>query len=470
MNKIVPTSIGKLQRVARTWLTVHYEQGAPPAALPFLNPIDAVCEEPPPRFMRSSHYMVMALFFLLLLLASLAKVDTVVVGNGTLVTLNPPSILQAMDRGIIRELRVRPGDTVHKGQVLAVLDPTFAHADYNSVSAQQRSAAAQVRRLEAELSGKPMEAPAASDAAGLLQFSIYQQRQEQYKSRLRVFDEDIQGLSTNIKSTAQDEDSLKQQLGFARELESMRAQLMASQNGSKLNFLDAQSMRVRTEREYNDTISHLTGLQHGLQSKQAERQGFIDDWRQQILENLSTARAEATRSGDSLSKATLLNDLVEVTAQEDGVVLDVAKRSVGSIVRDAEPIVTIVPDNTPLVADITISSSDVGHIQAGDEVLVKVDALPYLEHGLLKGVLSYVSEESYAMAEAGGEPQGHHAGGAVHRGRVIFTNTKLEHMPEGARLIPGMTVDAEIKVGERRLISFFTYPLTRGLNESLREP
>jgi len=78
------------------------------------------------------------------------------------------------------------------------------------------------------------------------------------------------------------------------------------------------------------------------------------------------------------------------------------------------------------------------------------------------------------MSEAGGEAQGansvHDTSGAVHRGRIELLSTALQHMPDGAHLIPGMTISAEIKVGKRSVLSFFIFPLTRGLSESLREP
>jgi hemolysin D len=461
-----------LWRGARYWLTFRYEPAVLPDAVPFLNPIDAICEEPPPRLMWSTHYIVVALFFLLLLIASIAKVDTVVVGPGSLTTESPPIILQPIERGIIRELRVKPGELVHKGQVLAVLDPTFAHADFAALQTQQHSLLAQIKRYEAELNSQPFEASATPDADETLQSSLYQQRQDLYKSRLKVFDEDIQRLNANIRTTEDDRVSLEKQLGYAKELEGMRGQLLQSQNGSKLSYLDAQTLKVRTERDYQDAANHLVELQHGLQSKKAERENFVNDWRRQILDSLVAARTESGRLEESLSKASLLKDLVMVTAPADGVVLDVAKRSVGSIMREAEPLVTIVPSDAPLVADIVISSSDVGHIHPGAEVVLKVDAFPYQRHGLLKGRLLYVSEESYAMTEAGGQAQGGapRGEGAFHRGRVALTDTRLGHMPEGAHLIPGMTVSAEIKVGVRRVISFFIYPLTRGLDESLREP
>ena len=461
------------------WVAVTYEPKVLPDAIPFLNPIDGICEEAPPRLMWSAHYIIIAMFFTMLAAAWLTRVDVVVVGFGSLTTTNPPMVLQTIERGIIRELNVRPGDTVHKGQVLAVLDPTFAHADMASISSQQQSLRAQNRRIEAELNENTWELGANPNPDEKVQYSLYEQRKSYYKSRLRGFDEDMQRLVTNVKTADVDKASLAKQLGYAQELEQMRAQLLQSQNGSRLNYLDAQSLRVRTEREYQDAENRAVELQHALQSKQAERQSFIDDWRRQILESQSSVSTEMDKVTQSLAKASLINDLVMITAPGDGMVLDVAKRSVGSIVRDTEPLVTIVPSDAPLIVDVTINSSDVGHIHAGDDVVLKVEAFPYQLHGGLEGRLMYVSEESYLMAEAGGEAQGAaalHSGngngmaGAVHRGRVEITGGKLHNLPEGSHLIPGMTVSAEIKVGSRNVLAFFLNPLTRGFSESLREP
>jgi len=459
-------------RRARYWLSVQYEPMVLPDAVPFLNPIDAICEEAPPRFMWSTHYILLGVFVTILLAASLTRIDMVVVGRGTLTTESPPIILQPIERGIIRELPVSPGDVVHKGQTLAVLDPTFARADLTALLVQQHSLQAQIRRLEAELAGRSFDAGATPGGDEVLQLSIFRQRQEQYASRMKMLDEDIQRLNASIHTLEDDRQSLAKQLDYTKQLEEMRGELLKSQFGSKLSYLDAQALRERADRDYQDSINHLAEIRHSVQAKQAERDNFVEDWRRQVLEALANARTELGKLEESKSKASLVNDMVVITAPADGVVLDVAKRSVGSIMREAEPLITIVPSDAPLVADITIQSSDVGHIQQGNDVVVKVDAFPYQIHGLLQGRLLYVSEDSYALSEAGGESQSHlmSSGGAVHRGRIQLLDTKLNNLPAGAHLISGMTVSAEIKVGSRSVLSFFTYPLTRGLKESLREP
>jgi len=440
-----------------------------PEAIPFQDPIDEICEQPAPLFLRGTHYLVVAMFLALLLIAALTKVDVVVVASGRIATASPPIVLQPMERAIIREFRVRPGDLVSKGEVLATLDPTFAEADAAAVEKQLHSLRAQARRLEAEADGQGFEAGAAPDADAVLQGSLYRQRQAEYAARLHAYDEDIQRLQASLRTLDDGRGSLGRELDVAKAVEDMRAALVQSQTGSRLNLLEAQSARLRAERDRQEAADRLLELRHGIQSREAERQSFIDGWRRDLLDSLVSTRGDIARAVAALAKASRLNDLVVVTAPSDGVVLDVAPRTEGSVLREAEPLLTIIPRNAPLIAEVMIASGDVGDTREGAEAQLKIDAFPYQRHGMITGRLQSVSEESFSPgampdAAAGGR------GGAVHRGRVELRDTRLAHVPAGTRLFPGMTLTAEIKAGSRSVLSYFLYPLTRGLSESVREP
>ncbi len=456
------------------WL-MSFSQSGPQIledAIDYQDPIDEICAERPHRFMRGMHQIIIAMFLFTILVMSLVKVDKVVVGAGRITTATPSIMLQPLDRGIIRELKVRSGETVTKGQLLATLDPTFARADLASLSTQQRLLVAQIMRLEAEIDGKPFVASAAATPEEKLQQTLFDQRATQYEAQLRAYDEGLNQRRANIRTTEIDKASQAQQLDLAKQVEFMRSSMLEKQVGSKLNFVEAQAARVRIEQAYHDAENRIVELQHDLQSKQAERVAFINDWRGRTLENLVTARNEAAKIGDGISKASLVNDLVVITSPVDGVVLDVAKRSVGSIVSPGEPLITIVEADAKLIADAMINSSDIGYAHVGDDVVVKVDAFPYQVHGMLKGKLLSIGEESFS---AGG-PEGvltkstADASGAFHRGLVELTETRLESMPKGSKLIPGMTMSAEIKVGSRSVLGYFLNPITRGLSESIREP
>jgi hemolysin D len=445
---------------------------AVPAAAPDVPPtLDDILTEPPPRHLRSTHYILAVLLLSLIIAASLLKIDIIVPASGRLATDAPLIAVQPLELSIVREIRVKVGEVVHRGEVLATLDPTFTQADKVSLAKQEAGLHARLERLEAELDGVPYSGDGRQPDERL-QLDLYRQRQAQYAARLREFAEDLQRYREAIQTTTQNLQSAMQQLAVAKQIEAMRAELWQQRVGSRLTLLDAEAARLQAQRDYQDMANHLTELRHMLRSTEAAQQVFVDDWRRQLLDELATARADAAKLSDSLTKARRVNDLVVLTAPEDGVVLDIAKRSVGSVLHPAEALVTLVSTTTPLIAEVMIRSADVGYLAVGDAVAVKVDAFPYQRHGLLHGRLRAIGEDSETPSGAEGAiPVA--AGGAAgifHRCEVTFDSARLQRLPPGARLIPGMTVAAEVKVGARSVISYFLYPIERGFDESIREP
>jgi len=445
-----------------------------PEAIDFQDDLESIIAQPPPPLLGAPHHFIALLFVLLVIVSALADVDVVVVGRGRIATDAPPIVLQPLERSIVRELRVKPGDSVAKGQVLATLDPTFAEADRATLTAQQRALLAQLRRLEAEAAGAPYSPASPADPDEALQATLHAERRAQYESRLQAFDQSISGIEAAIRTTEDDRAALAEQLKVAKDVEDLRTKLFEGQTGSRLQLLAARSARLQVEQSHRNSVNRSTELRHALQSRQAERESFMTEWRRQLLEDLARIRTEAVRIDESLAKVARLADLVEVTAPEDGIVLAVARRSAGSVVREAEPLVTLIPANASLIADVLVRSSDVGYTKPGDAVEVKVDAFPYQRHGMLHGHLRSVSQESYSPDAAAGVESGgssaNSTAGAVHRAQVELEDPGLASLPDGARLIPGMTVTAEIKVGARSVLSYFLYPITRGFTESIREP
>ena len=126
---------------------------------------------------------------------------------------------------------------------------------------------------------------------------------------------------------------------------------------------------------------------------------------------------------------------------------------------------TLVPLNTPLEAEVSIETKDIGYVHLGDPVRLKLDAFPFQRHGTMAGRLRVVSEDAYAAATSGENNKV-----PTYQARVELIDTTLHDVPKGTRFLPDMSLSAEIVVGDRRVISFLAYPIIRGLDESLREP
>ena len=441
-------------------------------------------DSPPPPAARATLYAVAVLILGAVLWASLAEIDEIVAAPGRLVTTAPSLVVQPLETAVIRSLEVAAGDTVHAGQVLARLDPTFTQADVGQLRARLAASTAQIARLEAEIAGRDYAPGPAAGEEERLQAALFAQRREHLDAELRGHDEHAAQIEAGIATSRRDQDMLAARLDVLREIEAMRASLMAREVGSRITLLEARNQRLEAEASLAHLHSGLDELAHQLETVRAERQTAAAEFRRAALDDLVRLRRERDAAAEELSKAERRRQLVELRAPADGVVLELAQRSVGSVVREAEPLVTLVPLDVPLEAEIMVPARDIGRLALGQEVRVKLDAFPFQRHGTAAGELRTLSEDAFARPGASGGAGGAAAGlsgsaagagatggdGAFYRARVRLTAVALRDLPPSFRLIPGMTVVAEIRVGRRRVLSYFLDPLLRGLDQSLREP
>jgi HlyD family secretion protein len=429
--------------------------------LEFQSDARAIEDGPVPVTARLTLYAVLALVVVAIAWAALSLVDQVVVARGKLITTASNIVVQPLETSIVESIDVKAGDIVRKGDRLGTLDETFAEADAEQLRARIESLGAEVRRLQAEIDGIAYKVPASATSDERLQEIIAAKRAQQYDARIDSFDKQIARAEAGIATKRADQTALRQRLAVAREVESMRGALFAKEVGSRLQQLEAQSIRLQIERDLQLSGNEILELQQEIARTRAEREAFIQDWRQKTAEDLVSSRRDLDGAEKQLDKAKRRNALVELTAPADAIVLEVAQRSVGSVMREAEPLFTLVPIAVPIEAEVLVDASDIGLVRAGAPVRVKLDAYPFQKHGTLEGTVRTITEDSFTEKEKAQ---------TFYRARVTLTTTTLRNVQDSYRLIPGMTVAAEIKSGERSVLSYFLYPLIRGLDESIREP
>ncbi len=393
--------------------------------------------------------------------ASLADIDRIVVGRGKVITVDPPIVVQPLTTSVVRSIDVRVGQFVRRDQRLVALDPTFAEADLAALRGKQRMLAAQIGRLEAEFAAREAHAPTNDDEA--LQFALQERRRSELQSRETAFAGNIARQQAELATNLSAQRSARERLRVLEELERMRRELFDRQTGSRVTVLEAQRETILTRGEFESLGGRARELDAALAALRAEREAFMEGWRRQVADDLVAARREQSGILEQIAKAERLAALSELRAPVDGTVLEVAQRSAGSVAREAEALVTLMPQGGALEVEATIDPQDVARLRAGDIARVKVDAFPYQRHGWLDGRLRAVSEDTLRESE-GSAPR------LVYKARIELPSLQLRDVPDDSRLIPGMTSSVEIKIGTRRVITYFLYPLFRALDESIREP
>ena len=146
-----------------------------------------------------------------------------------------------------------------------------------------------------------------------------------------------------------------------------------------------------------------------------------------------------------------------LTSPRDAIVLSVSKFSMGSVVTSAETLIQPVPLDLPLSIEADVSGIDSGYIRAGDEVTIKFDTLPFLQYGSARGAVRMISADSFspetAPQEAPPLPNRPHT--LYYKGYISLGELMLHDTPPGFRLMPGMPLTADVKVGTRSVLAYF---------------
>jgi HlyD family secretion protein len=425
-------------------------------------------ERVPPRIARLTLYGITGLISASILWASLSSVDEVVIAPGKLITTKPTIVVQPLETSIIRSIDVAPGDVVKGGQTLATLDATFSQSDVEQQRAKAAALGAQVKRLEAEISDHDYSAIAGSSPDEVLQVELFRQRRAFHAAQLRNFEQQIAGQAAAIETSKDQEPILLSRLENLTQIENAREVLYKNETGSLLNLLSSRDARLDVDASLAQLRGKADEAQHALAKLKADKEAFVEDFRRATMEQLVELRSQRDTVDEELKKMELRRNMVVLTAPADAVVLDLAQRSIGSVVREAEPIVTLVPLNVPLEAEVSINSLDIGRVSANEPVRLKFDAYPFQKFGTASGAVRTISRDAFSA-----DSQDGHAGNAAppfFKARVTLDSTRLRGSEEPVRLLPGMAVTAEIKVGQRTVISYFLYPIMRGLDDSIREP
>jgi hemolysin D len=444
------------------------------AAVEFQPDAAAIEERRLPPVARSVVYIVAALVVAAALWATFSEVDRVVVARGKLITLDPLIVVQPLETAVIRTINVGVGDYVKAGSVLATLDQTFTASQEVANRERLNSMHAEAARLEAEIYEKPFSAAenqALEPKYSKLQTAVYEHRRAEYTAALSSSDADIARYQAALATSRKAQQGLTERMNVIGEIETMRQDLYKLSVGSRLNLLTTQLDRLSLSDQLAEKQYQEKELLQQIASAREQKEKYINNWVREAGERLITVQQDISTATQQLASAERRGQLVVLRAPEDGIVLELGQRSIGSVAKEAEPLITLVPGGSKVEAEVDVDSADVARLRVGDNVRVKLDALPFQRHGTIAGSLRVITENSFQSDKrsrpAGDKPDGDPS---FFRARIGLGALALRDVPSDFRLIPGMTTTAEIIVAKRTIISYLLDPIIRLFDEGLREP
>jgi hemolysin D len=283
----------------------------------------------------------------------------------------------------------------------------------------------------------------------------------------------IKQTEIKAKQTAVQKDLYERQVvSLSQYLSSKDALLNAekSQFNSKtsttkleLDYLSAKDAVLNAEKSQFNAKAAIPKLESAVTTQTADKQAFIASWASKLTGEITAKNEELTQLNQEKIKLSRLVDNIIVKSPAEGIVLDIPAVARGGIVSEGEPIVTLVQSNQPLFLEVDIDPKKITDMKPGMKVSVKLDAMPFQEFGGLDGELIYVSNDTFNESVSGDQ-------GVFYRGRVKVQSLKESDMPSDFNLSQGMMATADIMIGQRPLISYFTYPILNAFEESFNEP
>ncbi|MDU9003057.1 HlyD family type I secretion periplasmic adaptor subunit [Sedimentitalea todarodis] len=421
--------------------------------------------------------VLFGLFGLLLLVGGfgtwsvVSNIAGAIIAPGRLEVDRNRQVVQHPDGGVVSEILVDEGDTVAEGAVLIRLDSKLLTSDLLIAEGQLFELMARRGRLEAERDGAetisfdPMLIEAAEqrpEVAGLIQGQerLFTARQDSVARESEQLEKRRGQILDQITGIKAQQDSLQRQVVLiAKELESQQS------------LLDRGLAQAGTVLNLERTAADLDGTLGELIASEAQAEGRITEIDIEVLKLGTRQREDAiTRLRDlqyrelelAEQRRSLLERLarLDITAPVSGIVYDLQVQTPRSVIRSADPVLYLVPQDRPLVIAARVEPIHIDKIFVGQPVTLRFSALDQRETPELYGTVTQVSADAFEDSKSQI---------SFYRAEIMLEEGEQDKLPEGTVLIPGMPVETFIRTDARTPLAYLVKPLADYFTKAFRE-
>lgn len=404
----------------------------------FLPAALALQERPVSPTLRVTARVLMLLVACVLLWAIFGRVDIIVNAAGKIIPSGNSKTIASVDVAAVRALHVREGQAVKAGELLVELDSRGPDAERDRAAGDAVAAALQVARSRAligavdSLAMPKLVAPPAASAAQREEAQGHLDGQyAAFRTRLAHIDGEIARYAQALPLAAQ-------------RAADYRA-LADTRDVAEHAWLEKEQARI-----------DLAGQ---LASARSERAALLAQTRKDAYDALAEGARVAAASGQDARRAGARGSLLRLTAPVDGTVQQLKLHTVGGVVPAAQALMQIVPRQGRLEIDAVLENRDVGFVQEGQAVAIKVDVFDFTKYGTVPAVVSSVSRDAVEDDKKG----------LVYAVRITLRQPAIVIDGRVVQLSAGMAVRAEIRTGTRRVIEYVLSPLVQHQKEALHE-
>jgi hemolysin D len=477
--------LGAISESAAVWRAAKQQEQRNPRVkrrrheLEFLPAAVEVTETPASPVGRAIALLIAVLIVATLAWGWFGHVETVAVAQGKIIPGGRVKVIQPLEVGVVRAIHVEEGQHVAAGALLVELDPTEAGADVERLTRDLIATRLDIARLRAltvyaviQAEGGRDTPEAAFDPEALLGTALVAEpalidaaralladRLSEHREQLAGLEGEITQRSAEARMIGASIAMLKGTVPLLAERVSARQTLAQKEYGSRMDFLELQQELVEREGELSIETHRLAEARAAVATLRSRKAELAATFRAVANEELIDSLQRAAALEQELRKAEERHRQRRLAAPVAGVVQQLAIHTVGGVVTPAENLMVVVPDGSPLEIEAMVLNKDIGFVQAGQTVEIKVESFPFTKYGLIEGSLRQVSADAVTDEQQGLIYPAHVA---MQRARILVDDRWVQ-------LAPGMAVTVEVKTGERRIVEFFLSPFLEYQDEALRE-
>lgn len=403
---------------------------------------------------------VLALLVVMVVWAAWAPVDKVVRAEGRIIPSTRAQLVQHLEGGIVRDIRVREGQSVKAGDILLSLSSSQASTDVQQGRNRVDVLKAQQARLKAEAEGAaaPVFSIDIPDAQKDLERAAFRERSEKIRAEQSALRQQISQRQSELAEAQNRVKNLASEVEVARKQLGVMEGLYRKGAASQLEWLDAQGRLQRLTTTQGDVSSSIPRLQAAIGEQTSRLNESTSRFRAEARAELAQISAEINRFELNITNDSDRVARNDVRAPLTGFVNKLNFNTLGGVVRPGEVVLEITPSEGPLAVEARVRPDDRARLRPGLPTRVLIGAYDYAVFGALEGEVVEVSADTLADEK-----------GQRYYRVVIQTGQARGALAEQV-ILPGMTARADIVAGQRSVLSYVLSPLTRFAQQALREP
>ncbi|CCW31252.1 RTX toxin ABC transporter protein RtxD [Xenorhabdus nematophila F1] len=423
----------------------------------------ALSQRPPSPFARYTAISLSMGVLIALIWAYMGKLDVQATATGRLIASGRSQIIQAYEQSRIVAIHVGNGQHVEKDAPLITLHTLGVNQDITRLIEQRDYQTEEEIRYQALLNTHdPNLLPLFQQQSEERQKKIllhYQHEKQEFDSIITNIYAEMEVNLTSQKARNSDIRSLTNLRENISQRLQARKTLSQKQVISKVEYLEQEKEFLETERLIAQQKSELGILIAQYKSHEGRLKSTKVQKEREWLEKIKQAEMQLSLLKQEISKVQEREELEIVRSPVTGTVQQLSVHTLGAVLQPAQNLMVIVPDEHVQLAEIQILNKDVGFVRPGQQVTVKVDAFPYTRYGTIEGKLLSISRDSATDERLG----------LVFPAQISLKQNNIMVDGKPVAITAGMSIVAEIKTDQRRVIDYLLSPIREYQSEALRE-